>query len=112
MHQLQPTPDFLLLEGIIDECLADVRAEIIKAKTKHPGNFRSPHEGYAIALEEVEELWDEIKKDGGGRDLAARKEAMQAAAMFVRYMAEICHQPLRRSPQTPLALPDTVALDD
>jgi NTP pyrophosphatase (non-canonical NTP hydrolase) len=96
----------------IDACFADIREEIIRAKTKHPGNFHGPHEGYAIALEEVDELWDEIKKDGGGRDLAARKEAMQAAAMFVRYMAEVCHQPLRKSRPLPPLQQDTAELDD
>ena len=25
--------------------------------------FTSPHEGYAVLLEEVDELWDEIKND-------------------------------------------------
>ena len=25
--------------------------------------FNSPHEGYAVLLEEVDELWDEIKND-------------------------------------------------
>jgi NTP pyrophosphatase (non-canonical NTP hydrolase) len=96
----------------IDACLADIKEEIIRAKTKHPNTFHGPHEGYAVALEEVDELWDEIKKDGGGRDLAARKEAMQAAAMFVRYMAEVCHQPLRKSRPLPPLQQDTAELDD
>jgi len=102
----QQTLNPLLLSDL-DECWNDIREEIIRAKMKHPGNFHSPHEGFAIALEEVDELWDEIKKNGGGRDLAARKEAMQAAAMFVRYMAEVCHQPLRKSRGMPLPLQET-----
>ncbi len=31
-----------------------------EAREKHPP-MRSPHEGYAILLEELDELWDEIK---------------------------------------------------
>lgn len=100
MDQPPKTLSPLMLHDI-DVCLADIKEEIIRAKAKHPGNFHNPHEGYAVALEEVDELWDEIKKDGGGRDLAARKEAMQSAAMFVRYMLEVCHQPLRTSRPLP-----------
>lgn len=88
--------------ALLRTCLDDVFDEIVNAKTKHPNNFRSAHEGYAIALEEVDELWDQIKKNGGGTDLASRREAMQCAAMFVRYMAEICHQPLSTSQRAPL----------
>lgn len=66
-----------------------VLGEIARAKKKHPANFHGPHEAYAVLLEEVDELWDEVKKNGGGRDLEAHKEAMQAAAMAIRYMVEI-----------------------
>jgi hypothetical protein len=69
-----------------------VLGEISRAKTKHPNDFHSAHEGYAVMLEEVDELWDEIKKDGGGKDLAAYKEAMQTAAMAIRYMVEIANK--------------------
>jgi NTP pyrophosphatase (non-canonical NTP hydrolase) len=69
-----------------------VLREIRRAKLKHPGDFRTPHEGYAVMLEEVDELWDEIKKQGGGKDLAAHKEAMQTAAMAIRYMVEIANK--------------------
>jgi len=41
-------------------------------------------------LEEVDELWDEIKKNQKNYDLLAqRKEATQAAAMLARLMAEL-----------------------
>src|SRR6185312_320397 len=96
----------------IDQCLLAVRAEIIRAKEKHPGDFHGPHEAYAIALEEVDELWDKIKKDGGGRDFAAYRGATQAAAMFVRYMAEVAQPQPHTSPQQPPAPLDTVELDD
>lgn len=66
--------------------------EISRAKNKHPGDFHSAHEGYAVIHEELDELWDEVKKDGGGRDLAALKEAKQTAAMAIRYMVEIANR--------------------
>ena len=74
----------------IAHILKAIGDEVIHAKTKHPGNFHNQHEGYAVLLEEVDELWDEIKKNGGGRDAAARKAAIQIAAMCVRYILEVC----------------------
>jgi hypothetical protein len=48
------------------------------------------HEAYAVILEEVDELWTEIKKNQKVYDLnAQRKEAKQAAAMLVRLMIEL-----------------------
>lgn len=67
-----------------------VEAEINRAKRKHPGDFRSAHEGISVLREEFEELWDEVKRDGGGRDRAAMTEAIQVAAMAVRYATELC----------------------
>lgn len=69
-----------------------VLREIRRAKAKHGADFHGAHEGYAIMLEEVDELWDEVKKQGGGRDLAAHKEAMQVAAMAIRYMVEVANR--------------------
>lgn len=47
--------------------------------------FNSSHEGFAVLDEEVDELWDAIRSN----DLEhARKEAIQVAAMALRYIAE------------------------
>lgn len=62
-----------------------VRAELMRAVAKYPP-FASPHEGYAILLEEVDELWDEIKANNHGR---AIDEALQVAAMAVRFVTDI-----------------------
>jgi len=48
--------------------------------------FNSTHEGYAVLLEEVDELWDEVK---GNNRTAAVAEAIQAAAMAIRFVAEL-----------------------
>jgi hypothetical protein len=54
-------------------------------------SFNSAHEGYAVLLEEFDELWDEVKKNPTKRDPAAmRKEAIQVAAMAIRFAAECC----------------------
>lgn len=71
----------------IDQLLEKVREELIKATQKH-GAISSPHEGYAIIKEELEELWDEIKQDKGSH-LHAYEEAIQIAAMAIRYIHDI-----------------------
>lgn len=61
--------------------------EIFRAKQKHPGTFNSKHEGYAVLLEEVDELWDEVKKDGSKARM--KSEAVQVAAMAIRFINEL-----------------------
>lgn len=74
----------------LDNHLSDVRKELLRAKTLFPGFFVNQHEAYAVILEEVDELWDEIKKNQKVYDLEAqRKEATQAAAMILRLLVEL-----------------------
>lgn len=57
----------------------------LKRATQKFGAFNSAHEGYAIIKEEVDELWDAIKKN----DLDhARKEAIQVGAMALRFLID------------------------
>jgi hypothetical protein len=66
--------------------------EVARAKTMYPENFVNQHEGYAVMLEEVDELWDEIKKKQKDYDLLKqKKEAIQVAAMAVRIAVELCY---------------------
>jgi NTP pyrophosphatase (non-canonical NTP hydrolase) len=59
----------------------EARTELERAFIKH-GDINSLHEGYAVLLEEVDELWDEIKKRTESRDLNNLKlECIQIAAM-------------------------------
>lgn len=75
----------------------DVAAEIMSARAKWPA-FHSAHEGYAVALEEVDELWEHVKRKQGERDLdAMRKEAIQCAAMFTAFAAECCGEKTGRT---------------
>ena len=77
------------IEKQIDDVLSRLRDELLFATGKFP-EFASPHEGYAIIREEVDELWDEIKgdkRDGARRRM--RKEALQVAAMGARFLLDI-----------------------
>jgi NTP pyrophosphatase (non-canonical NTP hydrolase) len=70
--------------------LENVFAETMRAKTLFPADFVNQHEAYAVLLEEVDELWDEVKKNQKNYDLhAQRKEATQAAAMLMRLLVEL-----------------------
>lgn len=70
--------------------MQDIRHEY-RAATAKFGPFNSAHEGYAVLLEEVDELWDEVKAKQGSRDLIKmRKEAIQVAAMAMRFVVDVC----------------------
>lgn len=77
--------------------LIETNLEIVRAKNLHgPVDFNSIHEGYAVLLEEVEELWELVKTNPIKAEFTAvayrdmlRKEALQVAAMAVRFAAEL-----------------------
>lgn len=72
------------------ETLGVVLAELEQATCKF-GSFKSAHEGYAVLLEEVDELWDEVKKNSKSRSKALmRAEAVQVAAMALRFIEDVC----------------------
>lgn len=53
--------------------------------------MNSAHEGFAVLAEEVDELWDHVRTNQSKRDIAAmRKEAIQVAAMAIRFVNDIC----------------------
>lgn len=51
--------------------------------------FASAHEGYAVLQEEVEELWEEVKKREPDK-VRMRAEAIQVAAMALRFVMDVC----------------------
>lgn len=72
----------------ITSIVSDVIEEFNKATHKHPP-FNSRHEAYAILIEEVDELWAEVKKNHSkdpGAKITQRKEAIQVAAMAFRFI--------------------------
>jgi hypothetical protein len=70
----------------------EVRNELYRACAMFPA-FNSGHEGYAVILEELDELWTEVKdnkRPDAKRVPAMRKEATQVAAMAIRFMLDVC----------------------
>lgn len=77
---------------IVDTILSDVLLELSSASDKFPP-FASAHEGFAILKEEVDELWDEVKKKPSIRlNMNLEKEAIQVAAMALRFLVDICYK--------------------
>lgn len=74
-------------EAIIDILAEEVLPEVLNAIEEH-APMNSPHEGISVIREEFEELWEEVKNDEG-QSGAARKEAVQLAAMAVRYLLDL-----------------------
>lgn len=71
----------------VTDILAEVERELRRAIRKHEP-MNSPHEGWAVIREEVDELWDEVKADNG-RELSAFEEAIQVAATSIRYVHDL-----------------------
>lgn len=78
-------------DPITTKAVNDVISELTRARNKFPA-FGNAHEGYAVILEELDELWDEIKKKDPSRE-DLRAEAMQVAAMGLRFMIDVCGEP-------------------
>ncbi|MFA5317168.1 MAG: hypothetical protein WC369_07100 [Dehalococcoidales bacterium] len=75
---------------MINSLLTEIKNEYESASLKYPA-FHSTHEGYAVLKEEVDELWDGVKDNEGimGNE-ALRKEAIQIAAMALRFIEDLC----------------------
>ncbi len=72
-------------EKLIDETIYLVKSELLKANKKFPP-FNSTHEGYGVLIEEVDEMWDEIKNNNTA---AANIECIQVAAMAIKFVVSM-----------------------
>lgn len=74
--------------------IEEVKAELDRAKAKYPP-YHSAHEGYAVILEELEELKLEVFKGGTTPRSVARMraEAVQVAATALRFIEDLCEAP-------------------
>ena len=75
-------PDKIYLK-VVDEIFDE-----LEDATKKFGRFNSPHEGYAVIQEEVDELWDAVKTKSLGYK-EQRKECIQIAAMAIRFVFDL-----------------------
>ena len=73
-----------------DEAFKQIETEYLRASDLYPA-LHSNHEAYAVIKEEIDELWDEIKKS---KDIKGnnqiRQELIQVGAMVVRYLENLC----------------------
>ena len=72
------------MKSIVEEVLAE-----LERATGLFGEIRSAHEGYGVLLEEVDELWDAIKKNDF---VNGREEAIQVAAMAIRIIHDVYYK--------------------
>jgi NTP pyrophosphatase (non-canonical NTP hydrolase) len=80
----------VLLQRFESPILMAVAQEWKNATEKWPV-FNSAHEGFAVLLEEMDELWDHVRTNQKNRDLnAMKREAIQVAAMGLRFATEVC----------------------
>lgn len=79
-----PPPD-ISLRTLLDA----VATEVLQAEANWPP-MNSAHEAYGVLLEEVDELWAHVKQKQRNRNLdAMRKEALQVAAMAIRFARDV-----------------------
>ena len=75
----------------IPVCLIAAVEEEFRRATATNGAFNSAHEGYAVLLEELEELKCWVWQKRCDRDHAAMaREAIQVAAMALRFITDVC----------------------
>lgn len=90
---------FIHDDPFLQDAVNETLMELAQARSKFAA-FNSAHEGYAVILEELDELWREVQAKPKSVE-AMRAEAMQVAAMGLRFMIDICsvdtYQEPRRS---------------
>lgn len=69
--------------------MKEVEHEIRRAVSLH-GPMKSAHEGYAVILEELDELWEHVRlKAKLRKNDEMRTEAIQIAAMAARFVIDL-----------------------
>lgn len=76
----------------------EIYEEFCRGSKKFPA-FASEHEGYAIILEEMDELWEAVKlnQKNPEREERCRKECIQVGAMALRFLYDM-HMRKRSNP--------------
>lgn len=79
----------------VHEAARLIEQEALRAISIH-GPMRSGHEGKAVIEEELDELWEAIKRYPHHDPAEWRKEATHLGAMAVRFLADVCNLPVPR----------------
>ena len=78
-----------------DDVLKKVMNEVMEEYKRATSKFlpmNSPHEGWAVIREEVDELWDAVKRNDKEHAIEnMREEAIQVAAMGIRFLTDIVY---------------------
>jgi hypothetical protein len=77
-----------ITNGSYHSALNEVADELRRAMSRF-GPYASPHEGYAVILEELHELWYEVCQ--GTRE-TQRGEVVQVAAVAIRFLVDVPEQ--------------------
>lgn len=84
-----------MIESILEEIGDEVAAAVARWEP-----FQSPHEGYAVILEEMDELKAHVWTNQTKRDIGRMtSEAIQVAAMAVRFILDVCNEEQGRRPR-------------
>lgn len=75
----------------IERILQNTIDEIDRSNKIHENTFNSTHEWYGILKEEIDELWDEIKKNKSSKEITynMRKESIQIIAVVLKGLLTI-----------------------
>jgi NTP pyrophosphatase (non-canonical NTP hydrolase) len=71
--------------------LAEIKSELFRASATYH-QYHSEHEGFAVLLEEVDELWEAVrlKQSDPTRKEKVRDELIQIAATAHRFLNDLC----------------------
>lgn len=70
------------------EFLSACMVELELARTKHPRRLADPFDGLGVILEELDEFWDEVRKQEPDTDRCL-EELAQTGAMVMRLASEV-----------------------
>ena len=71
-----------------------VRDEFVRVIEDHGEHYHSAHEGWAVMFEEVDELWDEVRKKRKNRDPKAMyTECVQIACCALKFALTFGKEP-------------------
>ena len=77
------------VQDIYSHTLVTILAELFNVTSAYP-KFHSPHEGYAVILEEMEELKREVFRSHATRSNERMgQKAVQVAAMAIRFILDV-----------------------